>query len=84
MVPELRKRIEAFQNEFFPKIPKEIIAPLLAGVEDLAQSGIERSALQVGGQAPDFELPNSAGQPVRLAHLLTHGPAVVTFYRGGW
>jgi peroxiredoxin len=40
--------------------------------------------LKTGNHAPDFSLPNPAGRPVSLAGLLRGGPAVVTFYRGGW
>jgi peroxiredoxin len=41
-------------------------------------------SLQVGEAAPDFELPNRAGRPVRLSDLLREGPIVLTFYRGRW
>jgi thioredoxin-dependent peroxiredoxin len=36
--------------------------------------------LQVGARAPDFTLPNAAGQPISLAELLTRGPVVLYFY----
>ena len=32
----------------------------------------------------DFILMDSHGQPVRLQSLLERGPAVISFYRGGW
>jgi peroxiredoxin len=38
----------------------------------------------LGAKAPDFTLPDAHGKPVTLAALLAKGPAVVTFYRGGW
>lgn len=41
-------------------------------------------ALGAGQQAPDFELPDTDGLPVRLSALVARGPAVVTFFRGGW
>lgn len=41
-------------------------------------------ALKAGDRAPDFTLPNPSGRPVSLGGLLRTGPAVVTFYRGGW
>jgi peroxiredoxin len=37
-----------------------------------------------GAKAPDFTLPDAHGKPVTLSALLAKGPAVVTFYRGGW
>ncbi len=42
------------------------------------------AAIGVDDQAPSFTLPDAQGNPVSLAELLRHGPAVVTFYRGGW
>jgi peroxiredoxin Q/BCP len=36
--------------------------------------------LSIGQPAPDFELPNHAGETVRLSELLARGPVVVAFY----
>lgn len=36
--------------------------------------------LQVGDQAPDFELLDQRGESVRLSELLTKGPVVLFFY----
>ena len=40
--------------------------------------------LEVGERAPDFRLPNAAGQDVSLEERLSQGPVVLTFYRGAW
>jgi hypothetical protein len=84
MIPELRNRIEAFQREFFPKVPKEVVGTLVKGIEDMVQSGVGRESIKLGDHAPDFRLPNASGEPVALASLLARGPAVVAFYRGIW
>ena len=34
-------------------------------------------ALEVGQKAPDFELPGSKGQPVKLSELTAKGPVVI-------
>ncbi len=36
--------------------------------------------LAAGAQAPDFELPDENGRPVRLSDLLADGPVVLFFY----
>lgn len=36
--------------------------------------------LQPGSPAPDFELPNSTGEAVRLSHFRGRNPVVVYFY----
>ena len=40
--------------------------------------------LEVGEKAPDFRLPNLAGQDVSFEERLSRGPVVLTFYRGAW
>ena len=84
MVPELRQRIEAFQKDFFPKLPKEAVGTLVKGIEDMVASGVGRESVEVGDNAPDFRLPNASGEPVALSSLLARGPTVIAFYRGVW
>jgi len=84
LLPDLKQRIEDFQNAMFPKIPAEILKPLMSGIDDLVLANIDRAALREGAKAPDFDLPDPSGERVRLSRLLGRGPAVVTFYRGGW
>jgi peroxiredoxin Q/BCP len=38
--------------------------------------------LQAGVRAPDFELPDEDGHPVRLSRRLADGPVVLFFYPG--
>ncbi len=52
--------------------------------DELARSGIVDRSLKVGETMPAFALPNATSRMVRSADLLTHGPLVVSFYRGGW
>ena len=84
LVPDLRKLIDDFQTEMFPKLPKPVLEPLMRGIDDLVLAGIDRAALRVGDRAPDFELPDANGTPVRLSRLLPSGPVVLSFYRGVW
>lgn len=41
-------------------------------------------ALRTGDEAPDFVLPDSPAQGLRLGDLLREGPVVLKFYRGRW
>ena len=41
-------------------------------------------ALKVGDHAPEFQLPSASGKKVKLSELISRGPVVVTWYRGGW
>jgi len=50
----------------------------------LEEAGIAQHSLKTGDVAPDFSLPDIHGTEVRLAEMLAKGPAVLSFYRGGW
>jgi peroxiredoxin len=80
----LKDSIDTFMKGVASHAPPEVLAGLGAEIGKLAESGIARQALQVGAKAPDFTLPDAHSKPVSLSGLLAKGPAVVTFYRGGW
>ncbi len=80
----LSDSIATFSAGMAKHAPPEVIATLGTELQKLAESGIVKRALQVGAKAPDFSLPDSHGKAVSLSGLLARGPAVVTFYRGGW
>ena len=53
-------------------------------VADL-ESSVIAEALDIGDEAPDFELANAATEAkVKLSAVLAEGPAVLAFYRGHW
>jgi len=80
----LKDSIAAFTANMAKKAPAEVIATLGAEIRKLAESGIAAGALQVGAKAPGFALPDARGKLVTLSGVLARGPAIVTFYRGGW
>jgi peroxiredoxin len=80
----LKDSIDAFMKGVASHAPPEVLAGLGAEVKKLVESGIAGQALRVGAKAPDFTLPDAHGRPLTLSGLLAKGPAVVTFYRGGW
>jgi peroxiredoxin len=80
----LKDRIAKFTRKMSETAPAEVIETLGSELRKLAESGIVRNALQVGAKAPDFSLPEARGGMQSLSSLLSKGPVVVTFYRGGW
>jgi peroxiredoxin len=80
----LKQDIDAFAVEAAGAMPAALIADIETSIEDLRASGVEARALKTGDLAPDFSLPNAAGQTRRLAELLAKGPVIVSFYRGVW
>lgn len=53
-------------------------------IAEVDQSGLARGALGVDEVVPEFVLPDAHGREVDIAELLVGGPAVISFYRGGW
>jgi peroxiredoxin len=80
----LQTALDALRAEFIRAAPPGRAELYDAKVEELQRTFPIEKALKTGNHAPDFSLPNPAGRPVSLAGLLRGGPAVVTFYRGGW
>jgi len=80
----LEAKLEAIREQSRTRMPPETRAVLLKSIDDLRASGIMSGVARVGSRAPDFTLPNAAGQPVSLGGLRARGPVVLSFYRGRW
>jgi hypothetical protein len=80
----LQEAIREFKAGVVAKLPAEYLALMDEATEELIRSGIAEKAKKVGEMAPDFTLPNTSGELVKLSDLLARGPVVVTFYRGTW
>ena len=80
----LSSTLDVIRKQAVENTPPETTGVFQNAMNDLSRSGIVERSLKVGDAAPDFELPNIAGQTVRLRDLLAKGPVVVSFYRGGW
>ncbi len=77
---ELEQQLEKFRQ----RASDDLIKTIQAGVDELIESGIARSAVGEGDMAPEFALPNAKGKTIALSAMLARGPVVLAFYRGGW
>jgi hypothetical protein len=80
----LEEKLAAIREMAKTRQPSEVRAVMQKATDDLRASGIMERVARVGAPAPDFTLPNVAGQPVSLAALRARGPVVLSFYRGRW
>jgi hypothetical protein len=80
----LKEALQEYKKGVVARLPAEDVALMEEATEALIRSGIAAKAKKVGETAPDFTLPNTSGELVRLSELLARGPVVVTFYRGTW
>jgi len=80
----LEEKLAAIREMAKTRQPPEVRAVMQKAVDTLRASGIMDRVARVGAPAPDFTLPNVAGQRVSLAALQARGPVVLSFYRGRW
>lgn len=80
----LQDQINAKKEQSAGQTPEATKLAYAAGIKAVGDSGIVKSAKQTGALAPDFTLPNAAGDKTTLSTLLKKGPVVLTWYRGGW
>ena len=79
------QEVYAERKELISKyVPADIQAVHARVVNELKQSGFAEHALKAGHAAPEFELPDHNGKPVRSSGLLERGPLVICFLRGRW
>lgn len=66
------------------RIPSEALAIMMEAAEQLDAQGVGDHALNVGDVFPEMILTDQNGDSVNTKNLFANGPAIITFYRGGW
>lgn len=82
--PTLQAKLDDISAQTRSLVPAEKLAVYDRAREELSGSGMAQQALKAGDRAPEFELPDANGQPVRSAGLLARGPLALVFFRGRW
>ncbi|MDX8403032.1 MAG: peroxiredoxin-like family protein [Mariprofundaceae bacterium] len=80
----LTEKLTETRQDMAAQIPDDAMALMHEAIETLRESGLADQAIKAGDRAPDFDLPELAGDRVQLSEALHNGPVVVTFYRGAW
>ena len=80
----LKAQLDACRRAFGANTLPGVVAALESSVAELVQTGLVRQALKAGEAAPMFRLRSSNGDFVSLSEVLDRGPAVISFFRGGW
>jgi peroxiredoxin len=80
----LQQELDVFKAKFARTAPAGRPALYETKIEELRASFALERGIRTGHQAPDFTLPDPRKREVSLGTLLQAGPAVATFYRGGW
>jgi len=80
----LQEQISEYKKEFSQKAPAEVQKLMETKNQELEESGILKSTLNVGDKIPDIELSNANGESVSVNSIYLNKPIVLSFYRGGW
>jgi peroxiredoxin len=79
----LKEQLAEYRAGWFKRVPAERQAVMERHINEL-RDGLAKTALQAGDRAPPVVLTNATGTVVDVSSLLSRGPVIVTFYRGGW
>ncbi|SMB95857.1 alkyl hydroperoxide reductase/thiol specific antioxidant/Mal allergen [Hymenobacter roseosalivarius DSM 11622] len=80
----LQGELDATAQHLATVLPPATSHAIDAGIASVRQAGLAQRSRQVGQTAPDFTLPDAAGNPVALSGLRRQGPVILVFYRGNW
>jgi peroxiredoxin len=79
----LKAQLAEYRAGWFKRVPAERQAVMERHIEEL-RNGLAKTALKAGDRSPPITLTNAKGTLVDVKSLLSRGPVIVTFYRGGW
>lgn len=82
--PTLKDQLKQKSDEAGKRFPPEMLKTMRDAVQTVRDTGIEKSAKQVGDKALDAELTGWNGKTVKLSEMWSEGPVVLMWYRGGW
>ena len=80
----LKEQVDHARDAFLGSLSEENQQIVAGAFERLLKSDVTDNAKTVGDTAPNFTLPNSKGEAIKLTDLLKKGPVVINFFRGGW
>jgi peroxiredoxin len=80
----LAQQIEELNENLATQLPTEVLEVFGKSIQDLKTKNIEESSISTDEKFPDFSLPNTNNEIVKLKELLKTGKVIVAFFRGSW
>lgn len=78
------EEIANLKKKSFSAYDKQTVEELIQITNQMAAEEIAKTTIRAGDRIPPFELTDATGDLVRSSDLLSKGPLVISFYRGGW
>ena len=80
----LKEKLDAIREASSKRIPPDRQAIMQRATADLRASGIMSRIVKVGQPMPAFAGQAHDGRAISSGALLSHGPLVLSFFRGHW
>jgi hypothetical protein len=80
----LEDKLAEFRAASAKRHPPERRAIMAGATQALRDSGAVDRVVKVGDPLPAFSLQNAQGVEIHSEDLLSHGPLVLTVFRGVW
>jgi peroxiredoxin len=80
----LQDELDALRDQCYENTPPHIWRVRQEAIDKLVSTGVAERAIHAGNQAPGFRLRDPDGKVISSADLLSRGPVLIFFYRGGW
>ncbi|QIS17388.1 peroxiredoxin-like family protein [Nocardia terpenica] len=84
MSPSIREQSDQLKAAAAERLPADVAAVFDRSVRQFLADGIPADAIRAGQRMASFTLDDATGTPVTLDQLVSSGPVVIVFYRGGW
>ena len=80
----IREQAEQLKAESAVRLPADVLETFARDQAALRAGGRPADAVSVGDILDEFTLPDATDRSVSLSELVSDGPVVIVFYRGGW
>lgn len=80
----IREQSDQLKAAAAERLPSEVVEVFDQSVQDFLAEGIPADSISAGDRLEPFTLDDANGTPVSLEQIVSSGPAVIVFYRGGW
>jgi peroxiredoxin len=80
----LANQLSSVFDNFQQNAPALVKGPIITAKANFQASYQPALAIQVGDTLPEFRLSDAVSNEVTSDSLLSQGPLLITFYRGGW
>jgi peroxiredoxin len=84
MTPTIQEQSEQVKAVSAGRLPAEVLETFARDQAAFRAKGRPANAVAVGDVLSNFTLPDASGRDVSLSGLISNGPLVLVFYRGGW